>query len=192
MNAAWRAQRILADPATEWAKIEGESGDAGYLLTGYTARLALIPAVFGFIGACIFGAVRPGAGTVRASIFNALSSVVFGYVMTCVTVLILGLLINLLAPMFDARRNFANALKLAIYSYTPVWLAGVFLLAPGLRFLGLIGFYGAYILWIGLPQLMKAPAPAAQSYTAAIVACACVCVLLAAAAQHALFGTVPF
>jgi len=28
------------------------------------------------------------------------------------------------------------------------------LLAPGLRFLGLTGFYGAYILWLGLPRLM--------------------------------------
>ena len=42
--------------------------------------------------------------------------------------------------------DFDSAFKLAVYSYTPVWLAGIFLLLPGLRFLILLGFYGAYVL----------------------------------------------
>jgi hypothetical protein len=61
MNAALRAQAILADPSAAWTRIEKESGDAAYLLTGYVALLALIPAVFGFIGACVVGVVVPGA-----------------------------------------------------------------------------------------------------------------------------------
>jgi hypothetical protein len=191
MNAAWRAQRILADPATEWMKIESESGDAPYLLTGYVTWMALIPAVFGFIGACIVGVAIPGAGTVRAPIFDGLFGAVFGFVMSCVTVLILGFLINLLAPLFRGRRNFDNAFKLAVYSYTPVWLAGIFLLAPGLRFLGLTGLYGIYLLWVGLPQLMKVPSTAVQTYAAVIVGCAAALILIVAAAQHALFGAIP-
>jgi hypothetical protein len=66
------------------------------------------------------------------------------------------------------------------------------LLAPGLRFLGLTGFYGAYLLWIGVPQLMKAPVPSVTTYTAVIVASACVLTFIAAAAQHALFGLAGF
>jgi hypothetical protein len=192
MNAAWRVRTILADPSAEWMRIEKESGDAAYLLTSYVAPLALIPAVFGFIGACVVGAVAPGAGLVRMPLFDGLFGAVFGYVMTCATVLVLGLLIDLLAPMFGARRNFDSAFKLAVYSYTPVWLAGIFLLAPGLRFLGLLGFYGAYILWMGLPRLMKAAAHRVSTYAAVIVACACALTLAAAAAQHALFGPAAF
>ena len=71
----------------------------------------------------------------RAPILEGFFGAVFGYVMTCATVLVLGFLIDLLAPMFGARRDFGSAFKLAVYSYTPVWLAGIFLLAPGLRFL---------------------------------------------------------
>ncbi len=192
MNAAWRAQAILADPSAEWAKIENEQGDAAYLLIGYAALLALIPAAFGFIGACVVGTVLPGGGVARVPIFDGLNGAVFGYVMTCASVLVLGILIALLAPIFGGRRDFDSAFKLAVYSYTPVWLAGIFLLAPGFRFLGLLGFYGAYLLWLGLPRLMRSPKPKVPSYAAVVVACACALTLMVAAAQHTLFGLAAF
>jgi hypothetical protein len=192
MNVARRVQAILANPAAEWTQIDKESGDAAYLLTSYVALLALVPAVFGFIGVCVVGAVVPGAGLVRAPIFDGLFGAVFGYVLTCATVLALGLVIDLLAPMFGARRNFDSAFKLAVYSYTPVWLVGVFLLAPGLRFLGLLGFYGAYLLWIGLPRLMKSPEQRTPAFAGLVVACACALTLIAVVAQHTLFGAWAF
>lgn len=190
MNAALRAYAILADPSAEWMKIETETetGDAAYLLTGYVTLLALIPAVSGFIGACVVGVVVPGGGTLRAPILDGLFGAVFGYVMTCAAVLVLGLVISLVAPVFASRRGFDGAFKLAAYSYTPLWLAGIFLLAPGLRFLTLTGFYGVYLLWTGLPRLMQTPGPKVPGYAAAIVGCACALTLMIASAQHALFG----
>jgi hypothetical protein len=189
MNTAWRAQAILADPADAWARIETETGDAAYLLTRYVALLALIPSIFSFIGACVVGTIVPGVGAVRAPIVDGLFGAVFGYVMTCATVLLLAIVINAVAPRFGGRRDFDSAFKLAVYSYTPVWLAGISLLAPGLRFLGLIGFYGAYILWRGLPRLMKSPGGRVPAYAAVIIAGACALTLITAAAQHALFGS---
>ncbi len=111
----------------------------------YVARLALIPAVFGFVGACLVGVVVPGSGVVRAPIFDGLFGAILGYVMSCATVLVLGLFIEALAPIFGGRRNFDSAFKLAVYSYTPVWLAGIFLLAPGFASWRSLAFYGAYI-----------------------------------------------
>jgi hypothetical protein len=193
MNAASRAKAILVDPTAEWTAIEQEAGDPAYVLSHYVVLLALVPAIFSFIGVCVIGVVVPGgSGIVRASLFDGLFGAIFGYVMACVTVLALGLLINLAAPLFGGRRSFDSAFKLAVYSYTPVWLAGIFLLAPGLRFLGLTGIYGAYLLWIGVPQLMKAPVPSVTTYTAVIVASACALTFIAAAAQHALFGLAGF
>jgi hypothetical protein len=188
MNVAARAHRVLADPSAEWVIIESEGGDPAYLLTSYVARLALIPAIFGFIGACIVGVVVPEKGPVRAPIFDGLFGAVLGYVLTCATVLVLGLLIHALAPAFRGRRNFDNAFKLAVYSYTPVWLAGIFLLAPGLRFLGLLGLYGIYLLWVGLPQMMKVPASSVLGFAAVIVISACLLIAVTAGAQHMLFG----
>ena len=188
MNLAWRVRSILLDPPGAWREIAQDGGDAASLLTGYVALLALVPAIFGFIGACVVGAVVPGAGLVRAPVMASLSGAVFGYVVSCATLLVLGLLIELMAPAFGGRRDFTSAFKLAVYAYTPVWLAGIFLLAPGLRFLGLFGFYGAYILWTGLPVLMKAPKQKATAFTALAVVCAGALTIGGAAAQRALFG----
>jgi phosphotransferase system glucose/maltose/N-acetylglucosamine-specific IIC component len=143
MNAALRAHAILADPSTEWTKIEVEPSDAAHLLISYVALLALVPAICGFIGACVVGVVVPGTGTVRAPVLDGIFGTVFSSVMTCATVLVVALVINVLAPTFGSQRDFNSAFKLAVYSYTPLGLAGIFLLAPGLRFLVLTGFYGA-------------------------------------------------
>jgi hypothetical protein len=189
MNAAARAKAMLIDPSVEWTLIEQETADPAFVLTRYVAVLALVPAVFGFIGASVVGVAVPGAATMRATIFDGLFGAIFGYVMTCATVLLLALIIDLVAPLFGGRRNFDAAFKLAVYSFTPVWLAGIFLLLPGLRFLLLTGFYGAYILWIGLPQLTKAPEQKSQSFAVLIVICAGLLIYLTAATQRAVFGT---
>jgi lysylphosphatidylglycerol synthetase-like protein (DUF2156 family) len=189
MNVASRAKAILTEPLGEWTRIAQDAEDPAYVLSHYVAVLALVPAAFGFIGASMVGVEVPGAGIVRVPIFDGLFGAIFGYVMTCATVLLLALIIVLVAPLFGGRRDFDAAFKLAVYSFTPVWLAGIFLVLPGLRFITLTGFYGAYILWLGLPLLAKAPAQKSQIFTALIVVCAGVLVTIAAAAQQALFGT---
>jgi len=189
MNAAMRAKAILVDPVAEWALIEREAGDPAYVLSRYVTVLALVPAAFSFIGASLVGVVVPDAGVVRAPIFNGLFGAIFGYVLTCATVLLLGIIVNLAAPWFGGRRDFDNAFKLAVYSFTPVWLAGIFLVLPGLHFLELTGFYGAYILWLGLPLLTKAPERNSWRFAALIVVCAFALAYAAAAVQRMVFAT---
>ena len=189
MHAILRVLTILTDPNAEWARIEKESDDLAYLLLGYVALLALIPAVFGFIGACFIGAVVPVKGLVHASTFDAVFGAIFGHVMSFATVVLLALFIDIAAPQFGGRRDFARAFRLVAYSYTPVWLTGVFLLLPGLRFLMLTSFYGVYTLMTGLPRLMKLPPEKAPTFAAFVVLCAFALTMLAADAQGALFGT---
>jgi hypothetical protein len=189
MNVVSRAKAMLTEPLGEWMRIAQDAEDPAYVLSHYVAVLALVPAAFGFIGASVVGVDVPGAGIFRVPVFDGLFGAIFGYVMTCATVLLLALIIDLVAPLFGGRRDFDAAFKLAVYSFTPVWLAGIFLVLPGLRFLILLGFYGAYIFWLGLPLLARAPAQKSQIFTALIVVCAGLLVTLAAAAQQALFGT---
>jgi len=188
MNAAWQAQSLLADPAAAWRRIEQEPDDPVDLLSYYVAPLALVPVACGFVGACVIGVVVPGTGVVRTPIGDGLFGAVFGYVAAFAIVLLVGLLIDVLAPQFSGRRDFSRALKLAVYSFTPVWLSGIFLLLPGLRFLELTGCYGVYLLVKGLPPLMKSAAERSQPYATAVVAFAAVLMWLAAAAQSALFA----
>jgi hypothetical protein len=189
MNPARRAKAMLVDPSAEWTVIERESGDPAYLLSRYVAVLALVPAVCGFIGASVIGVVVPGTGLVRAALFDGFFGAIFGYAMAVAIVLALALIIDLLAPLFGGQKDFDNAFKLAVYSYTPVWLAGIFLLLPGLRFLILLSIYGAYVLAMGLPRLMKSPMQTSYGYAAAIAVCAGALTLMAAAVQRMVFHT---
>jgi Yip1 domain len=189
MNAHVRALAIMLDPAAAWAAIAREPTDPAYLLSRYVAVLATIPALFSFIGASLVGAVVPGLGLVRAPIFNGLFGAIFCYVLSCATVLVLGIIINFAGALFGGRRDFEAAFKLAVYSYTPVWLAGIFLVLPGLYFLTLTGFYGAYVLWLGLPRASKITGRLALVFTACIVICAFALTYGAAVVQHVVFGT---
>ena len=189
MNPLRRAKAMLADPFAEWALIERESGDPAYLLSRYVAVLALIPAVSGFLAASVVGAVVPGVGLVRANLFDGLFGAIFVYVEYFAVVVVLAFIIDLSAPLFGGQKDFDNALKLAVYSFTPVWLAGIFLVLPGLRFLVLTGFYGAYVLATGLPRLMKTPSSRSPIYVLIITVCAFVLIAMAIAVQRAIFGT---
>jgi hypothetical protein len=164
MNLVERVKGIILSPKTEWPVIAGEPGDAGYLFSNYVAILAAIPAVCGFIGAVLIG----------VPVFAALIAAVIHYVLAFVAVYIVALIVNLLAPTFSSQKNFENALKVTVYSQTPVWLVGVFSLIPALSFLAILGLYGLYLLWLGLPPLMKTPPEKSIWYTITIVVCAIV------------------
>ncbi len=146
MNLFERVKGILLNPRAEWAIIEREQGDVAYLFMNYVAILAAIPAVCGFIGSSLIGISLPGLGTIRVPIVTGLVGAVVGYLLTFAMVYIVALLADLLAPTFQGQKNPENALKLVVYSYTPAWLAGVFLLIPSLGFLAILGLYGLYLL----------------------------------------------
>lgn len=161
-----RATGILLSPTMEWNAIEREHSNTS--LNGYVALLAAIPALSGLIGFSGIGAGVPSLGTVRVPVLSGLLAAVSGYLLAFVVVYLLAVIINVIAQRFEASRNFPAALKLAVYSYTPVWLSGVFLLVPGLRFLCVLGVYAFYVLRRGLPVLMKAPEGRASRYAATI------------------------
>jgi hypothetical protein len=175
-----RVKAIILTPASEWRVIEHEPGDVASLFTGYVAILAAIPALARFIGACLIGRYQP--------ILAGLLSAIVGYLLTFAVVYVVALIIDALAPSFQAQKNFPNALKLSVYSHTPFWLAGIFLLIPGLSFLTLLGFYGLYLLWLGLPPLMRAPNDRAVVYAAAVVLCALLLAVAIGFLQVALFS----
>ena len=84
----------------------------------------------------------------------------------------MALIIDGLAPTFSGQKNQENAMKLAVYSMTPAWLAGVFALIPGLGFLRLLALlYGVYVFWLGLPILMKPPQDRLGPYALAVILC---------------------
>jgi Yip1-like protein len=137
--------------------------------------LVAIGAVAGFIGGSLVGQTIPFAGTVRMPILLGLVLACFNFIMAIVGIGILAVIINALAPSFGGEKNGMQALKVAVYSYTPAWIAGVLNIVPLLGVLGVFGaLYGLYLLYLGLPRLMRSPEDKALGYTAVVVVCAIV------------------
>jgi hypothetical protein len=174
MNLVDRVKNILLQPKQEWAVVETETTDTKTLYTSYAMILAAIPAVAGFIGASIIGYGTVFGVSVRIPIAQGIAGAVVGYALSLGGVYVLALIIDALAPNFNGSKNMNQALKLAVYSSTASWMAGIFSLIPGLGILGLLGLYSLYLLFLGLPVLMKAPEDKAVAYTAVTVVCALV------------------
>ena len=109
-------------------------------------------------------------------ITTGLAGAVFTFVFAIIGVFILAFIINALAPTFGAQKDSNKAFKVAVYSYTPAWIAGALQILPGLGILGLLAaLYGLYLLYLGLPALMKGSDKTKPvGYTAVVVVCAIV------------------
>ena|SRR5258708_700852 len=188
MSLIDRVKNIILTPKTEWPVIDREPGDVPYIFTNYVAILAAIPAICGFIGMSIVGISLPGLGTIRIPVTTGLLSAIVGYLLTFAIVYVVALVVDALAPTFSGRKNFESALKVTAYSYTPSWLCGIFLLIPSLRVLTILGLYGLYLLWLGLPVLMKSPQDKSLPYTAAVVVCALIVQIILGLILSTLFG----
>jgi hypothetical protein len=173
-----RVKRILLTPKEEWQVIDSEPATLASLYTGYIIPLAAIGPVAQAIGYSAFGVSVPFMGTYRTPIGSAITGAVVTFALTLVGVYVLALVIDALAPTFNGTRNQIQALKVAAYSSTASWLAGIFALVPGLRVLGILGLYSLYLLYLGLPVLMKSPAEKALGYTVVVILAAIVLFML--------------
>ena len=175
MDIKTRVKNILLTPKTEWPVIEAEPTPPATIVTSYVMPLAAIGAVAGFIGGSLVGTTVPFLGTYRVPITTGLVGAAFAFCFAIVGVFILAFIINALAPTFGAQKDSNKALKVAVYAYTPAWIAGAFQILPALGILALFAaLYGLYLLYLGLPSLMKAPQDKAVGYTAVVVVCAIV------------------
>jgi Yip1-like protein len=174
MDLVQRVKQILLFPRTEWQVIEAEPTTTAELYKTYIIPLAAIGPISQIIGYSVFGITVPFVGTYRVPIGSAISGALVAYVLTLAGTYVLALIIDGLAPTFNGQRSQIQALKVAAYSSTASWLAGIFALIPGLRLLAILGLYSLYLLYLGLPIVMKAPRDKALGYTVVVIVAAIV------------------
>ena len=160
-----RVQRLLLSPAAEWDVISGEPADVQKIYMSYVGPLVIAAAVAAAIGMSVVGVYgfRFGVGT-------ALTGMIVQIVMGLVMVYVLAFVINALAPQFGATADMGQAFKVAAYSPTASWVAGLVMIIPALGILALLGaLYSLYLLYVGLPKLMKPAQDKAMVYTLAVI-----------------------
>lgn len=165
MNLIERVKQILVSPQTEWDVIEREATPPAQVLTAYVLPLAAAGAVATAIGMTLVG--LPFA----ASLLHA----IIGVAVTVGGCVIAALIIDAFATTFRGTPDRRQAFKLAAYAFTPSLVAQLLRIVPWLGILGLIaGLYAIYLLYLGIPKLMKAPADRTVAYTVVVVLCTAV------------------
>lgn len=184
MDLVSRVKGILLTPKSEWATIDTEPATVGGLYTGYIIPLAAIPAIAGFIGNAFIGRLgyRWGMGA-------AITAALVGFIGAVVGTYILALIIDALAPSFGGQKSQIQALKVAAFSATASWVAGIFAILPPLAILSILGLYSLYLLFLGLPTLMKAPQEKAMGYTVVVIVCMIVLYFIIGAVTLAVVGS---
>ncbi len=173
MNLVERAKNILLKPKDEWALISAEPHTVQGLYTQYVMILAAIPAIASFIGLSVIGMGFLGV-SYKVPLGAGLANAVVTYLLSLGSVYVMALIIDALAPTFGGEKNFMQAMKVAAFFPTASWLAGIFYLVPALSILGLLGLYSFYLLFVGLPILMKAPEEKAVPYVVVVIIAAIV------------------
>ena len=175
MSLVTRAQNIVLRPNMEWPVVAAEPATPASIFAGYVVPLAAIAPIASFVGFSVVGVGIPFVGTYRVGLVAGLTNAVISYAFALLGVLLLAAIVNALAPSFGAPRSWVAALKVTAYSLTPSFLAGVLLIFPPLAILGILaGFYGIYLLFIGLPIVMGAARERAPLYLVSVMGCAIV------------------
>jgi len=182
MNLVDRVKNLLLSPAKEWEVIKGESWSTADLFTKYAIILAAIPAVAGLLGYSFFG-LSYGFGAIKLGFGTSLTWAILTYILSLVGVFVLGFIINALAPSFGSTKDMVASLKVAVFSSTPGWVAGILNIFPVLSILVVIAsIYGLVLLYMGLERVKSVPKDKMVGYF--------VVVLIAAIVVYVIIGVV--
>jgi ABC-type proline/glycine betaine transport system permease subunit len=108
----------LLSPSAEWERIDAEPATIKGLYVGYVCILAAIPVIASLIGGQVFGHRRLGF-SFKPNLVAAIIGAVVTYGLTLLSVFLLALIIDALAPSFDGQKDRLQAFKVAAYTTPP-------------------------------------------------------------------------
>ncbi|NMB74539.1 MAG: YIP1 family protein [Myxococcales bacterium] len=176
-----RAIELLTNPRRAFRVIRDETVPGRSLILRYTLVLAAVPTVCSFLGQLSYG-----LGFGFSLLYSALMLGVY-----LGTMFLIGPVVNAMAPSFGTVRNENAAYKLMIYGVTPVWVAGVLTLFPGLSILALLaGFgYSVYLVYQGCRILMDTPEEKAIAFSLAAIGVLLVATVIAGIVVEQIIGS---
>jgi len=188
MNIVQRVKDIILKPTDTWAQTKTEQTTIRELYTSYAMILAAIPPIASFIGMSLLG-YSFFRFSYRLSFGWGISHAVVSYILSLVGIYVVALIINALAPNFGSQKNMINAMKVAVYSWTPSWIAGILMIIPALAPIAmLLSLYSLYLFYLGLPVLMDTPKDKAMGYCIVTIVVSIVVFILIGVISNSLLG----
>jgi hypothetical protein len=154
---------MIFTPVAGWRAIVEERGTVRALLLGFVLPMALIPAAASFFG---YGFVGADGLLFRVSGLYWGAVMAINSLITSVAVYLLGTyIVDRMAPGFGAVRELGRSAQLVAYSSTPAWVAGIFYAVPSLQECVVLGLYGVYLFYLGIPVLKRTPEDQRVAFT---------------------------
>lgn len=161
-----QVRSIIVSPEETWRKIKEEKASARQVLTGYAAPLVLVPVLSSSVRIIL---LRSHFITF-SFIINLFLSGLVNYILYLTALLFAAWLISILARYFSSKTDIAAAVKVVVYSMTPIWLSAVFQIFSRLNALSMLGLYSAYLLFTALPIVLETPGEKVVGFAASIIA----------------------
>lgn len=189
LNHVWG---LIAHPREEWKSINDEHSTIGKCYCTHVLILSAIPAIAGFIGTTQVG-WSFGAGDVhKLSIQSAVQIALLTYLVMLVAVFSLGKAIHWMGQTYGSRQTLPQAVSLAAYAATPMWLVGFMFLYPIVWLDMLVGLpalaYTVYLFYSGMPVMMGVSEERGFLFASAALAVGLVILVAVLAATAILWG----
>ena len=171
LNHVWG---LFTQPKKEWKSIKAEHCAIGKCFCSHVLILAAIPAIAGYIGTTQVGWSFGGFEVHKLTTQSALQIAIVTYVTMLVAVFSLGKAIHWMGQTYGSKHTLSQAIALAAYTATPLWLMGFFFLYPVLWFNMLVGLpalaYTVYLLYTGVPVMMSVSQERGFLFSSAVLA----------------------
>ena len=170
LNHLWG---LYAHPLEEWQTIDNRHESLTYSLS-HIVLIALFPSV-GYYSSVYLGWSIGTGNPVFLTHDSALLIAIAMYVALIAGIFALAYLAHWMGVTFGAQPTFTQALELAAYTATPVFMSALAAFLPHLWFVVCVGMvalaYSVYLLYTGVPILMHIPEERGFIYASSVVTC---------------------
>lgn len=165
---------LLIHPRSQWQAISSRGSFALVSAVIYTAVLAVIPAVAWFYGVTEIGWTVGDGERIRMTRDSASAIIGLFYLTMIVAVCAIGYMIHWMSKTYGTDSSTAKGIAVAGFSATPLFIAGAIGFMPVFWIALLIGVsavsYAVYLLYVGIPIVMKIPEERGFLFSSAVIA----------------------
>ncbi len=183
---------LFTNPKSEWVAIRDDECTIGKCYAIHVLILAAIPAISGFIGTTQFGWQIGAGDPVKLTMQSAGLISILYYLAMLVGVFSMGYMIHWMGGTYGADVQLSQAVVLAAYTATPLFLIGLMELYPVLWVNMVVGIpalaYTVYLLYTGVPIMMGISEDRGFLFSSAVLAVGLVAFVALLATTAILWG----
>lgn len=170
---------LLARPRAQWKAIGAQPESTLTTFVLYPCIMAILPAVAWYYGTTQVGwTVGDDGSPIKLTVQSARAICILFYVTMVACVGIIGYFIHWMSETYGADSSLVKGVVIAGFTATPLFLAGLVGFYPILWLDMLVGVvaisWAVYLLYLGIPIVMKIPEERGFLFSSAILAIALV------------------